>query len=160
MKKRTVFFLIGGLVVIAVFAHIATYFMHIGWSGRMPAEHIMGMGKHHRAFGHHGAQMMRPHGMPMFGWIPFLLQLALVIIGWIVWKTTRGGGKWIGGALMAIGLIALLPKTLLAVLAIIAAYVLLKNKTKPTPEFAPFVSPIQNDSFLDEWEKTIQKEEK
>lgn len=60
MKKRTVFFLIGGLVVIAVFAHIATYFMHIGWSGRMPAEHIMGMGKHHRAFGHHGAQMMRP----------------------------------------------------------------------------------------------------
>ncbi|MBE2947133.1 hypothetical protein HPK08_15085, partial [Anoxybacillus flavithermus] len=61
---------------------------------------------------------------------------------------------------MAIGLIALLPKTLLAVLAIIAAYVLLKNKTKPTPEFAPFVSPIQSHSFLDEWEKTIQKEEK
>ncbi|KFZ32337.1 hypothetical protein JS44_10615 [Anoxybacillus flavithermus] len=157
MKKRTIFFLIGGVIFVAILAHMATYFTHIGWSGRMPTEHMMEMGKHHRAFGHHGPQMMRPHGMPMFGWIPFLIQLALLIIGWIVWKTTHGGGKWIGGALMAIGLVALLPKALLAVLAIIAAYVLLRNKTKPTPEFEPFVSPIQSHSFLDEWEKQYKR---
>ncbi|KIQ93770.1 hypothetical protein LH47_02159 [Anoxybacillus thermarum] len=160
MKKRTLFFLLGGLVVVAVFAHVATYFIHISWSGRMPTEHMMGMGKHHRALGHHGPQMMRPHGMPMFGWVPFLIQLALVMIGWIVWKTTKSSGKWIGGTLMAIGLIGLLPKALLAVLAIVAAYVLFRSKTKRAPEFEPFISPIQNHSFLDEWEKTIHKEEK
>ncbi|WP_343053470.1 hypothetical protein [Anoxybacillus tengchongensis] len=160
LKKRTIFFLLGGVIVVAILAHMATYFMHIGWSGRMPEAHMMEMGKHHRAFGHHGPQMMRPHSMPMFGWMSFLIQLAFLVIGWVIWKATKGPGKWIGGALMAIGLVALLPKALLAVLAIIAAYVLLRDKTKPTPEFEPFVSPIQNHSFLDEWEKTIQKEEK
>ncbi|MGG6432800.1 hypothetical protein ACPF7I_01570 [Anoxybacillus sp. D401a] len=160
LKKRTIFFLLGGVIVVAIFAHIATNLMHIGWSGRMPGAHMMEMGKHHRVFGHHGPRMMQPHGMPMFGWMSLLIQLALIIIGWLIWKTTKGAGKWIGGALMAIGLVTLLPKVLLAVLAIIAAYVLLRDKTKTTPEFEPFVPPIQKDSFLDEWEKTIQKEEK
>ncbi len=160
MKKRAIFFLLGTVIVVAILAHVAIYLMHIGWSGRMPEAHMMEMGKQHRAFGHHGPRMMRPHGMPMFGWMSFLIQLAFLVVGWIIWKATKGPGKWIGGALMAIGLVALLPKALLAVLAIIAAYVLLRDKTKPTLEFEPFVSPIQNYSFLDEWEKTIQKEEK
>jgi hypothetical protein len=118
---------------------------------------------------------MHQGGWMMFGFLPLLFRLAMlvigltmVIIGWIVWKTTNRSRvwKWVGLAFMGFGLMALLPKILLIPLGLLVAYVMYKQ-TKRQPvgnvlneELTSFTVPtVQKYDFLDEWEKNIQKEE-
>jgi hypothetical protein len=170
MKKRT---MILWLLLFAIIAYVTVrsgFFMNMGFTGRHAGMPMMDMHPHHGhgAFEHHRfphkGGMMHPNGWMMFGLIPLLFQLAMIIIGWIIWKTANRSRvwKWAGIALMIIGFAALLPKILLIPLALFAAYFMYKQTKRPVlnEELPSVTTPaMQQRDFLDEWEKKIQKEE-
>ncbi|GLH65427.1 hypothetical protein [Parageobacillus sp. G301] len=98
------------------------------------------------------------------GWIAIrmiflLLQLILLVIGWLLWKT-KGPFKWMGLAFIIWGVVSLLPKWLLIPLAFIVIYSIYKKQEPKAEPTATWPTPITHDRhFLDEWEKTIKKEE-
>jgi hypothetical protein len=183
MKKRTIILLLLSAVIVYGAVHIGA-FMNIGFGREYHNMPMMDMPRHHGPFGgyhdfafHHGprGEWMHQGGWMMFGFLPLLFRLAMlvigltmVIIGWIVWKTTNRSRvwKWVGLAFMGFGLMALLPKILLIPLGLLVAYVMYKQ-TKRQPvgnvlneELTSFTVPtVQKYDFLDEWEKNIQKEE-
>lgn len=182
MKKRKV--LLGLLLATVVLGGLFVL-MNIGFSGRMHGMMMDGprhfqafngqpsmfhrgeLGEHrHFAFRHGIRGGMMAGGWMIFGVFALLFQLAMIAIGWIIWKTSkRSGWKWAGIALMGIGVVALLPKVLLIPLALFVAYVMYKKRRTTNhifnEEVVPFTVPTaQTSDFLDEWEKNIQKEEK
>jgi hypothetical protein len=175
MKKRTVILWLLLFAIIAYGAVRSGFFMNMGFAGRyngmpmmdMPPHHGHGAFEHHRFAFHHGPHrggMMPPNGWMMFGFIPLLFQLAMIMTGWGIWKTANRSRawKWTGLAFMIIGFVALLPKILLIPFALFAAYVMYKQTKRPVfnEELPSLTTPImQQRDFLDEWEKKIQKEE-
>ncbi|WP_044894981.1 hypothetical protein [Bacillus alveayuensis] len=166
MKKRTMIFLFFLVAIIAYGVVRSGFFMNIGFAGHHSGMPMMDMTPHHGhgAFAHHRfphrGGMMPPNGWMMFGLIPLLFQLAMIIIGWIIWKTANRSRvwKWAGLALIIIGFVALLPKILLIPLALFAVYVMYKQTKRP--ELSSVITPtMQQRDFLDEWEKKIEKEE-
>jgi hypothetical protein len=169
VKKRTILLLL--LLAVIAFGAMHIVGMFVGFGGRMIGAPMMEMPHHHGPFGghhfHHGPRggMMHPGRMMIFGWFPLLIQLTMIIIGWIIWKTANSGWKWVGLGVMGAGLVALLPKILLIPLALFAAYVLYKKKKQESfsstlaEEWTLSTAPTMKRDFLDEWEKKIQKEE-
>jgi uncharacterized membrane protein len=103
--------------------------------------------------------MMLPHIWMMFGILAFLFHLLLLAIGWIWWRTARPS-KWLGLALMVWGLIGLLPKWALILLVFAAAYLLEKRQQHHTISIESWSTPSsQAAHILDEWEKSIKKED-
>lgn len=169
MKKRNVVLLV---VFLAVALGGVALFMNMGFDGRMHGMMMDGP-RHIRAFHGHpgmadGPRVFQAGGMMAGGWMVFgvfalLFQLAMIAIGWIVWKTAKQSGwKWAGMALMGVGIIVLLPKVLLIPFVLFAAYMLYKKRQAKTSEsFEPMAMPITPiHDFLDEWEKKTEKEEK
>ncbi len=125
---------------------------------------MMNMSPHHRPFAirHHAAFH---YGHEFGGWITIevlslLFQLSLLIIGWLLWKKTKGPFKWMGLAIIVWGVISLLPKWLLIPVAFIAIYSIYKKQEQKAEPMTTWPTPIIHDRhFLDEWEKTIKKEE-
>jgi uncharacterized membrane protein len=125
---------------------------------------MMNMPPHHRPFAirHHAAFH---YGHEFGGWITIgvlslLFQLSLLIIGWLLWKKTKGPFKWMGLAIIVWGVISLLPKWLLIPVAFIAIYSIYKKQEQKAEPMTTWPTPIIHDRhFLDEWEKTIKKEE-
>jgi hypothetical protein len=115
---------------------------------------------HHFAFYQGPAGMMMvPHVWMMFGVLAFIFHLLLLAIGWIWWKAA-GSFKWLGLALMVWGLIGLLPKWALIALAFVAAYLLGKRQQHQTSSIESWPTPSsQAAHILDEWEKSIKKED-
>ena len=182
MKKRKVLL---WLLLAAVTLGGLALFMNVGFGERMHGMMMDGprhfqafngqhgmfhrgeLGEHRHFAFHHGMRGgMMEGGWMIFGVFALLFQLAMIAIGWIIWKTSkRSGWKWAGIALMGIGIVALLPKALLIPLALFVAYVMYKKRQPTTHVFnedvVPFTVPTaQTSDFLDEWEKNIQKEEK
>jgi hypothetical protein len=166
MKKRTMILWLLLFAIIAYGAVRSGFFMNMGFAGRdngmpmmdMPPHHGHGVFEHHR-FPHRGG-MMPPHGWMMFRFIPLLVHLAMIMIGWVIWKTANRSHvwKWAGLAFMVIGFVALLPKILLIPLGLFAVYAIYKQTKRR--ELPSLTTPImQQRDFLDEWEKKIQKEE-
>lgn len=172
MKKRSVLLLV--LLAVVALGGVAL-FMNIGFDGRIHGmmmdgpRHIQsfhgkpGMMGEHRVFHHDMHHGMMAGGWMMFGVFALLFQLAMIAIGWVMWKTAKQSGwKWAGVALMVAGLLALLPKVLLIPLVLFVAYMFYKKRqTKPNAPLEPMTVPTTPiHDFLDEWEKNIQKEEK
>jgi len=172
MKKRSVLLLV--LLAVVALGGVAL-FMNMGFDGRMHGmmmdgpRHIRafhgqpGMMGEHRVFRHEMHHGMMAGGWMMFGVFALLFQLAIVAIGWVMWKTAKQSGwKWAGMALMGAGILALLPKVLLIPFVLLVAYMLYKKRQPKTSEpFEPMAMPITPiHDFLDEWEKNIKKEEK
>jgi hypothetical protein len=162
MEKRTA-------VLLAVLFLVGYGVMHMipFWFGSrliifdMDMPHYGGpfAGHRHFAFYQGPAGMMAPHVWMMFGILVFLFHLSLLVIGWVWWKTA-GSFKWLGLALMAWGLIGLLPKWALIALAFVAAYLLKKRQQQQTSSIGSWPTPsIQAAHILDEWEKNIKKED-
>ncbi|ALF09472.1 hypothetical protein BCV53_05290 [Parageobacillus thermoglucosidasius] len=161
MKKRTIAIFI--LAAIAIYG--AVRIVRFAWGYHMPLaympRHYGPFAPHHHFAFHHG---------PGFGfwesggWITIemfslLFQLGLLLIGWLLWKTS-GPSKWLGLAIIVWGVISLLPKWLLIPLAVIAIYSLYKKQERKAGPMAAWPTPVMHDrNFLDEWEKTIKKEE-
>ncbi|WP_199426762.1 hypothetical protein [Thermaerobacillus caldiproteolyticus] len=173
MKKRTIVLLLLLLAVIVYGTIQIGAFMNIGF-GRgyhnMPMadipRHYGPFVKHHHFAFHYGPRdgFMEPSGWMLFGIIPILFQLAMIVIGWIMWKTASRSRawKWTGLALMGVGVVALLPKLLLIPLGLIAAYMIYKKTKYETvnEDLSALAIPNVNQRhFLDEWEKNIRKEE-
>jgi hypothetical protein len=98
-------------------------------------------------------------GWITIGMLSLLFQLSLLIIGWLLWKT-KGPFKWMGLAIIIWGVISLLPKWLLIPLAFIAVYSIYQKQEQKAEPMTTWPTPtIQERDFLDEWEKTIKKEE-
>jgi hypothetical protein len=115
----------------------------------------------HPHFAFQGPQdhMMMFNGWMMFRIFPFLFHLTLLLSGWIWWKR-KSPLQWLGLALIAWGLIGLLPKWALIALALIAAYLLGKRQQQQTSSIGSWpTSSIQTGHILDEWEKNIKKED-
>jgi hypothetical protein len=127
----------------------------------MPPHHGPFAIRHHAAF-HHGPEFefWGFGGQITIGVISLLFQLGLLIIGWLLWKM-KGPFKWMGLAIMVWEVISLLPKWLLIPLAFIAIYSIYKKQEQKAEPLTTWPTPITHDRhFLDEWEKTIKKEEK
>ncbi|ANB60069.1 hypothetical protein [Anoxybacteroides amylolyticum] len=179
MKKRK--FLLWLLLAAVVFGGLAL-FMNIGFGERMHGIMLDGprhfqafngqpgmfhrgeFGEHRHIAFHHGIHGgMMAGGWMIFGMFALLFQLAMVVIGWIMWKTAkRSGWKWAGMALMMASILALLPKVLLIPFVLVVAYMFYKKQqTKMREPFEPMTVPITPiHDFLDEWERNIQKEGK
>ncbi|OAT71388.1 hypothetical protein A7K69_15015 [Parageobacillus thermoglucosidasius] len=161
MKKRTAAIL--ALAIIAIYGA-----MRIGrlvWEYNMPMaympRHYGPFAPHHHFVFHYGPGFgfWEFGGWITIGMFSLLFQLGLLIIGWLLWKTS-GPFKWLGLAIIVWGMIALLPKWLLIPLAFIAIYSLYKKQEQKARPMATWPTPtIQKRDFLDEWEKTIKKEE-
>ncbi|WP_242220942.1 hypothetical protein [Bacillus cereus group sp. BfR-BA-01380] len=98
--------------------------------------------------------------------VPFLLELVLVLFGWLILRKSEGNmaKKWTGILLLIIGLLPLLPILALAAM-IVWAYKKFKQKRTVTSEYINTdmynVSTMQKQiDILDQWERNIRKEEK
>lgn len=167
MKKRTITVLV--LAIIAIFG--AMQIGRLVWEYNMPLAH---MPRHYGPFAphHHFAfrngrefeswefnESWEFGGWMAIGMFSLLFQLGLLIIGWLLWKTS-GPFKWLGLAIIVWGMIALLPKWLLILLAFIAIYSFYKKQEQKAGPMETWTTPVMHDhDFLDEWEKTIKKEE-
>ncbi|ABO65667.1 Conserved hypothetical protein [Geobacillus thermodenitrificans NG80-2] len=115
-----------------------------------------GLGHHHLIF----------RVEPRAGWlIPGLLMwfipLLLVGVG-AIWLVAKRSKRWIGWALITLGIAALLPKWVLLGLALAAVYTFGRHQTRKSvaaETWKPTTAPISTD-WLDEWEKIVQKEGK
>ncbi|WP_445613457.1 hypothetical protein [Geobacillus sp. YF-1] len=101
---------------------------------------------------------------PRAGWmLPslFLWVIPLLLIGvGAVWLAMKRPKRWIGWALVALGVAALLPKWVLIALALVAVYTFGRRqgrKPAAAEAWAPAPPSVSVD-WLDQWEKTIQKE--
>ncbi|PEA54153.1 hypothetical protein CON64_14310 [Bacillus pseudomycoides] len=105
------------------------------------------------------------NGFDNLFFVPFLLELGLILFGWFILRKSEGNmaKKWTGILLLIIGLLPLLP--ILALVAIIAwAYKKFKHKRTITSEYINInmynVSTMQKQiDILDQWERNIRKEE-
>lgn len=113
-------------------------------------------------FGHHPREfiMERRGGwmMPML-FLERLIPLLLAAAG-AVWLAAARSKRWIGWVLVALGIAALLPKWVLILLALVVVYALGRRQgRKPSAVEALMpATPSVSTDWLDEWEKTIQKE--
>jgi hypothetical protein len=162
MKKRTAVLLAVLLIAIYGMMHMMPLLF-----GRPLFVFDMDMPRHYGPFAghpHFAFQGPRDHMMMFNGWMmfrifPFLFHLTLLLSGWIWWKR-KSPLQWLGLALMAWGLIGLLPKWLLVPLAFGAAYLLAKRQQTQTGPIGTWPAPhIQTAHILDEWEKNIKKED-
>ncbi|KDE49029.1 hypothetical protein DI43_00270 [Geobacillus sp. CAMR12739] len=116
-----------------------------------------GFGHHHREFG-----MGPREGWMMAGlFMRWLIPLLLVGAG-AIWLAVKRSKRWIGWALVALGVAAILPKWVLILLALAAVYALGRRQARnplAAEAWAPALPSVPVD-WLDEWEKTIQKEAK
>ncbi|KPC98376.1 hypothetical protein LR69_03412 [Geobacillus sp. BCO2] len=96
--------------------------------------------------------------MPML-FLKWLIPLLLAAAG-VVWLAAARSKRWIGWVLVALGIAALLPKWVLILLALAAVYTLGRRQgRKPSAVDALMpATPSVSADWLDEWEKTIQKE--
>ncbi|CEG25704.1 hypothetical protein [Bacillus sp. B-jedd] len=115
------------------------------------------MGRHHGFNGHHGFGFG-------FGGIFFVLGgLLLALIG--LYVRGKSDKKWLGNALIVLGLLPLLARLPILPLILIGVIVYwLVKKVRPGQKFeaAPVSfqpEPSMNGQFLDEWERTNNKEE-
>lgn len=87
------------------------------------------------------------------------------MVGAILWKVAKKGGfkKWMGIAMVGVGLLFLLPKILLIPIIVIGAYVAFKNKkSKETTVFSYSTdgqAVTKNSDYLDQWEHKMKTEE-
>jgi hypothetical protein len=177
MKKRTAVLLAVSLIAIYGAMHMVPLLFGSRLFVDMDMPHYDGpfAEHHHFAFyqggepfaGYHHfvfyqepmGMMMVPHVWMMLGVLAFIFHLLLLAIGWIWWRAARPF-KWLGLALMAWGLIGLLPKWALIPLVFVAAYLLEKRQQHQTSSIESWPTPsIQAAHILDEWEKNIKKED-
>ncbi|MBB6283520.1 MULTISPECIES: hypothetical protein [Geobacillus] len=158
MKKARAFFLLA-LVVLAGVSLFHLFAPHEVMAHGRPVAPFDGMygGVEHR---HREFIMERRGGwmMPIL-FMQWLLPLLLVGAG-ALWLAAARSKRWIGWALAALGIAALLPKWVLILLALAAVYALGRRQgRKPSiaEAWAPSPPSVSAD-WLDEWEKTIQKE--
>lgn len=181
MKKRIIWFVIiaAAAMLIFHFATMALLNFGIGQAGQF-SQHGQSFGLHGMqkgGFGHFGdssRHMMGGHhsftgtrdfgGMSSFVF-PLLFELGLIGAGFVIWKLSAKNKvlKWSGAGLVFIGLWALLPNWLVLLALIVGVYYWYKTRNA---EDRPIVTgdyltvPTQKLDFLDEWERTIMKEEK
>lgn len=101
--------------------------------------------------------------------LPFLFQLALIILGWWVFKKANGEfvKKWVGTILLSIGAFSILPLIIAIPVALIVLYVISRSKKQSKSELIinePIIvsTPSYNHithHILDEWEEKTLKEE-
>ncbi|AMX84672.1 hypothetical protein GS3922_14015 [Geobacillus subterraneus] len=115
-----------------------------------------GFGHHHREFGMGSREGWMMAGLFMWWLIPFLLVGAGAI-----WLAAARSKRWIGWALVALGVAAILPKWVLILLALAAVYASGRRQArKPSAVEALMpAAPSVSTDWLDEWEKSIQKED-
>ncbi|KJE27220.1 hypothetical protein LG52_2858 [Geobacillus kaustophilus] len=157
MKKTRTFLLIA-LVALAGFSVFHVLAPHEVMAHGRPDVPFDGM---RGGFGHHRPEFgMGPRGgWMMMDMLMWLIPLLLVGAG-AVWLAAKRSKRWIGWALVALGVAAILPKWVLILLALAAVYALGRRQARKSAAAEPWVpapSSISAD-WLDEWEKTIQKE--
>ncbi|OKO95260.1 hypothetical protein RA955_14460 [Geobacillus proteiniphilus] len=158
MKKTRTLLLIALMAIVGfTMFHLAPY--EAMAHGR-PGAPFDGM---HGGFGHHRPALgMGPRGGWMIpGVIMWLIPLLLVGAG-AIWLAVKRSKRWIGWALVALGVAAILPKWVLILLALAAVYALGRRQERKqtlSKEWVPAPPSVSVD-WLDEWEKTIQKEAK
>lgn len=160
---------------IAVFHFNGTSFTHVSQQSQNFSPqgfHKGGFGQfdgssRHMMGGHHG--FANASGVQVNWFFTMLIELGLIGFGWVLWKLGSKNKlqKAIGGALLFIGVWALLPNWLVLFALIAGAYYwyrIRKNSENPTDftggsyqDFA--MAPSKNLDFLDEWERTIKKED-
>lgn len=140
--------------------------LHKGGMGPFVGNHDQLMRGHHEVFRGPGQRVMGESRMFIGDALSLLLPLAMVVLGWILFKLGKKSQtkKIIGGILLFLGLGALLPKWLMFLGLMGIGYYLYKTRNQQkfnTNSFVDFATiPSQKVDFLDEWEKTINKEDK
>ncbi|MFD3445603.1 hypothetical protein ACFDTO_13485 [Microbacteriaceae bacterium 4G12] len=123
--------------------------------GHMPTKHE---GHKHGGYRHH------ERGEDGFFLAPFLLELGLLLSGWMLLRKSEGNTakKWIGILLLVAGALPLLPVLVLAAV-VIWMYKKFKKRNKTDWMADDLYSAAPTSSrmnILDEWEQNIRKEEK
>lgn len=152
--------------------------MHFGGNTGVPFQQGGQFG--HHGGGHHFGREGRPFGM-IYGQASFfipvfflmLVKAGLALAGWVIWKNSKAkGGQLAGAVLFSLAVFALLPKILGIPLLLLMAYFGYKayqqtNETNleyfPANELTAgyqIENQIKTRDFLDEWEKSIRREEK
>ncbi|MGM0903939.1 MAG: hypothetical protein ACQEXB_22905 [Bacillota bacterium] len=135
-------------------------------------------GQFTQQFGHGAGHHFVPRGAGRFHEIYALIfpitmlfilaKIALVLAGLAIWKFSKEKtGKWFGGALFSLALFTLLPKIFGIPFLIIIAYLGYKGFIKKNHQSVDYLTPAdlatassyQTRDYLDEWEKSIRKEE-
>jgi hypothetical protein len=113
--------------------------------------------------------------IPLFGlFLPFVLKMALVLIGGLMLWLSKGKkvNQLISVVLLSLGVFFLLPKILGIPFVIVAGYLIYKMSANDSPTFENItiddivttdqfaVSPYYTNDYLDEWEKAVRREEK
>ncbi|KAA0545285.1 hypothetical protein FZW96_18080 [Bacillus sp. BGMRC 2118] len=144
------------------------------------AELVVGNGMHHgQAFrqGPHGGplhhhRMALVGGYTLFGlfsMIGLLFKIGLIMVGWFLWKKSSGMKKWVGALFAIVGIFALLPWFFALPLCALIGYVMMKkqysspieNLEVATTASETMILPnIQTADYLDQWERTVNREEK
>ncbi|ADI25435.1 hypothetical protein GC56T3_0378 [Geobacillus sp. C56-T3] len=156
-KARAVFLL--SLVALAGVSLFHVLTPHEVMAHGRPGAMFDGM---HGGFGHHRPEFgMGPRGgWMMAGLLMWLIPLLLVGAG-AIWLAAARSKRWIGWVLVAVGIAALLPKWVLILLALAAVYASGRRQArKPSAVEALMpAAPSVSTDWLDEWEKSIQKED-
>ncbi|ALA70709.1 hypothetical protein GT50_11360 [Geobacillus stearothermophilus 10] len=157
MKKARAVFLLA-LVALAGVSLFHVLTPHEVMAHGRPGAMFDGM---HGGFGHHRPEFgMGPRGgWMMAGLLMWLIPLLLVGAG-AIWLAAARSKRWIGWALVALSVAAILPKWVLILLALAAVYALGRRQARhpiAAEAWAPAPPSVSVD-WLDEWEKSIQKE--
>lgn len=180
MKKRFIWMSIIVLVGIALFNLTKMVVFHISQPSISPfsiQEHHLSVYSFqsggHGQFGESSRHMMRgAHRVEMGSGVqhhlilPFLFNLGLVVFGLALYKLAAKKAivKGIGVVLLGFGLLALLPNWLVLVAFIGGGYYWYKTKkskeTLGETTVDTIMVPSPKYDFLDEWERTIKKEER
>lgn len=159
MKKAKTFLLLALAVIagVSVFHGLAPHDVMAHGRPGVPFDGMHGgFGHPHRAFG------IGPRGWMMAGlFMQWLIPLLLAGAG-AVWLAAKRSKRWIGWVLVALGVAALLPKWVLVLLALAAVYALGRRQARKPAAAKVWMPapPSVSVDWLDEWEKTIQKEAK
>lgn len=175
MKKRLIW-LIGMVVALfVVFQLSKMVFFHIGQGANQVGQQVAihsfanGGGYNHIDGPHHTMVMQQRIGGYQAhhtgSFFPFLLNLGLIIAGIALLKfaSKKALVKGIGAVLVFVGLWTLLPNWLALLLIVIGGYYWYKTRENAdvsidvTNEYVSV--PTQKLDFLDEWERTINKED-
>lgn len=175
MKKRLIWLIGMAVALFVVFQLSKMVFFHIGQGanqvGQQVANHSFATGGYNHIDGQRHAMVMQQrmggyqvHHTGLF--LPFLFDIGLIIAGITLFKyaSKKALVKGIGALLIFVGLWTLLPTWLALLFIVIGGYYWYKTRENAdvwidfTNEYVSV--PTQKLDFLDEWERTINKEDK
>ncbi|WP_138493649.1 hypothetical protein [Paenibacillus pinistramenti] len=152
------------------------------WGNSQSMHHVSqpvqnGFGKHgfaQRGFFGQGSMMMMDGRSSLqseassSNWALVLIKIAFILTGLILWSCAKKTLKWFGAAVFVIGLFTLMPFWLAAAATALIAYILYRiyRNNQVLPVQIESVSrvdrmPIGSEAdLLDEWERSITKEDK